>query len=449
VRRRLALLSLAVSSLVVVAFLVPLGILVRNQAENRALTRGERFSQSIAASLAVVGSAENGPGVTPQLATVVIDAFGEPEETSVIFPDGTVVGTPIAISSNVESAQAGAAFTARIPGGAEVLVPVLVADSPTTEGTVVVRTFVSDEELTEGVLTAWLMLGALGLFLIIVAMIAADRLGQSIVRPVTDLSRAAHRLGNGDLETRVDPAGPAEIAEVGEAFNSLAGRLGDLLEAERESVADLSHRLRTPLTALRLQAETVSDREDSDALLADVGRMETAVDSMIAQARGRSTYTQPITPTDLGAVVTHRSAFWQILADEQGRATSVIVEPGDHLVPIPADELGALIDVLIENVFAHTSQGIGYQIRVRSLGDGRSELVVEDAGSGFDGLGVVRRGRSTSGSTGLGLDIVARTAERHGGSFRIGEAHSGGALVGVVLGRTEGSGSEEIPSEAF
>ncbi|MEA2010144.1 MAG: HAMP domain-containing sensor histidine kinase [Actinomycetota bacterium] len=441
-RRRLAFLSLAVSSLVVIAFLIPLGILVRNQAENRALTRGERFSQSIAASLAVAGSSESGPGVTPDLATVVMDAFGDPEGTSVIFPDGTVVGTPTEISDNIERAQAGAAFTARIVGGAEVLVPVLVADSPTTEDTVVVRTFVSDEELTEGVLIAWAMLGALGVFLIVVAIIAADRLGQSIVRPVTDLSRAAHRLGNGDLETRVDPAGPEEIAEVGEAFNILAGRLGDLLEAERESVADLSHQLRTPLTALRLQAETVADREDADALLADVGRMETAVNSMIEEARGRSSYAQPVSVSDLGEIVTHRAAFWQILADEQGRATSVIVEPGDHLVPAPAHELGALIDVLIENVFAHTPQGTGYQIRVRELGDGGTEFVLEDAGSGFGGLGVVRRGESTSGSTGLGLDIVARTAERYGGSFRIGDARSGGALVGIVFGVAEGGGEE-------
>jgi len=442
VRRQLAFLSLAVSSLIVVAFLVPLGILVRNQAENRALTRGERFSQSIAASLAVAGSAEGGPGVTPELATVVIDAFGKPEGTSVIFPDGTVVGTPTEISSNVELAQAGAAFTARIPGGAEVLVPVLVADSPTNEGTVVVRTFVTDEELTEGVLTAWLMLGALGVFLILVAMIAADRLGQSIVRPVTDLSRAAHRLGSGDLETRVDPAGPAEITEVGEAFNVLAGRLGDLLEAERESVADLSHRLRTPLTALRLQAETVSDPEDSEALLADVERMEMAVDAMIAEARGRSRYEQPNPMSDLGEVVSHRSAFWQVLADEQGRAATVIVEPGDHPVPVPSNELGALVDVLIENVFGHTPQGIGYQIRVRMLDDGRSELMVEDGGSGFGGPGVVRRGASTSGSTGLGLNIAAKTAERSGGSLRIDDAEAGGALVAVVFGSVSG-GAED------
>ena len=84
-----------------------------------------------------------------------------------------------------------------------------------------------------------------------------------------------------------------------------------------------------------------------------------------------------------------------------------------------------------------------------SLGDDRSELVVEDAGLGFDGPGVVRRGKSTSGSTGLGLDIVARTAERYGGSFRIGESHSGGAPVGIVLRGIDGSDPEETPNETL
>ena len=445
-RRRLAFLALAVSSLVVVAFLVPLGILVRNQAENRALTRGERFSQSIAASLAVAGASDGGPGVSPQLARLVIDAFGEPEGTSVIFADGEVVGTPATITASIERAQAGAAFTARVTGGAEVLVPVLAADSPASEGTVVVRTLVSDEELTEGVIQAWAMLAVLGVFLIGIAVLAADRLGQSIVRPVTELSRAAHRLGDGDLEARVEPAGPEEIAEVGEAFNKLAGRLDELLEAERESVADLSHRLRTPLTALRLQVETISERRDAEALLADITRLEVAVDAMIAEAR-RDSRGVPTDPTsDVGEVVSHRSAFWQILADEQGRATAVVVEPGEHRVPVPPDELGALIDVLIENVFGHTPQGAGYRITVRSLRDGGTELRVEDSGPGFEALSAVRRGESTSGSTGLGLDIVARTAERSGGALRIGEARSGGGLVSVVFGPL--SEDETNPSPA-
>jgi len=432
-RRQLAFLSLAVSSLVVVAFLVPLGFLVRNQAETRALTSGERFAEAIAASLAVAGSGPTGP--TLDVAEAVVEAFGRPEGVTVIFPDGAAAGSEAEVAENIELAREGAAFTARTPGGAEILVPVLTADSPAAENTIVVRAFVPGEELQRGVATAWALLFALGVFLVLVAMAAADRLGSSIVRPVTDLSDAARKLGEGDLSTRVEPQGPEEIAEVGEAFNFLAGRLGELVEAERESVADLSHRLRTPLTALRLQAETLSDRREAAALLADVDRMEVAVDDMISEARrGRAAAESEPAATDLGVVVRHRAAFWQVLADEQGRPTSLLVSSDDHPVAMTGAELGAVVDVLIENVFAHTPSGVGYILRVRRSRDGGSVLTVADEGSGFRDVSVVRRGASSRGSTGLGLDIVARAAERTGGGLRIGNAAAGGAEVVVAFG---------------
>jgi len=185
-------------------------------------------------------------------------------------------------------------------------------------------------------------------------------------------------------------------------------------------------------------------------LLADVAQVEAVVDSMIAEARHHSKETESARSSDLGAVVTHRSSFWQVLADEQGRATSIIIEPGEHFVPVSADELGALVDVLIENVFAHTPQGIGYHIRVRGMGEGRSELTIEDCGPGFGAASVVRRGASGSGSTGLGLDIVSRTAERSGGAVRTGEAAAGGARVAVAFGAEPGPierGSEEDRSD--
>ncbi len=468
-RKRLALLALAVSSIVVIAFLVPLGILVRNQAQDRALSRAERISGSVAAGLGVAGTvagiavdSSDTPAedirdalgddetfaaveewldqvlrdrttITPQLAQAMLDAFSNPAGTSVIFPDGTVVGADVDESPNLSQAQGGAALTAAIPGGAEVLVPVITEAG----GAVVVRSFVSGAEMSQGVAVAWTMLVSLGLVLMGIAVAAADRLGRSIVKPVTELSAAARSLGEGNLGTRVEPEGPEEIAEVGEAFNFLARRLADLLEAERESVADLSHRLRTPLTALRLQAETMSNREDVAGLIEDIDRLEAAVDVMIVEARSPQRSGTLDGEVDLGAIVDHRAAFWQVLADEQGRPTSVLVEPGDHRVSVPPDELGALVDVLIGNVFTHTPEGVGYVIRVGTTQDGRSELIVEDDGPGFPSSGAIRRGESGSGSTGLGLDIVARSAERSGGGVRLGEAREGGARVEVVFGQGE------------
>lgn len=432
-RKRLALLSLAITSIVVIAFLVPLGILVQNQAQNRALTRAEFFAQSIAAGLGVAGSVRGAPAVDPELAQAVLDAFSNPPGTSVVFANGVVVGEPFDPSLDLDQAMAGAALTAAIPGGAEVLVP-LVSTDPRIGGTIVVRSFVSTNEMSEGVAIAWGMLIALGVALTAIAVAAADRLGRSIVKPVTELSAAARRMGEGDLKTRVEPEGPEEIAEVGEAFNFLAQRLEELLEAERESVADLSHRLRTPLTVLRLQVETATDRDDLVSLLADVERMEAAVNAMIEEARSPSRAPDEAAEADLAAVVDHRAAFWQVLADEQGRPTSMVTESGDHRVPVSADELGALVDVLIGNVFTHTDEGVGYLIRVRTADDDRSELIVEDAGRGFIASDALRRGHSSSGSTGLGLDIVARTAEGSGGTVRLGESSNGGARVEVVFG---------------
>jgi signal transduction histidine kinase len=439
-RRRLAFLSLAVASLVVVAFLVPVAILIRNQAQSTALRTAERDTQSVAAALAVAGSTGRQGRITAASTEAILLAFGEPEGLSIILPDDTVVGTPVALSANVEQARRGAAFPARTEGGVEVLVPVLLADPFGTQGAVVVRAFVPEEELSRGVSIAWAMLVGLGVAIIAIAMIAADRLGRSVVRPVTELSEAAHRWGEGELDTRVVPGGPEEIAEVGEAFNTLAGRLDALLVAERESVADLSHRLRTPLTALRLQAETLSDSEESAALKYDIDELELAVDALIQQARSRSIETQVDEKADLGEVVRHRSEFWQILADEQGRPTALRVSAGAHQVQLSRTELGALIDVLIENVFAHTPVGSGYQISVGNIPDGRSELGVSDEGPGFADLGVLDRGRSGAGSTGLGLDIVVRTAERTGGGVRLGSSADGGAEITVVFGESTSSG---------
>lgn len=427
-RRRLALLALAISSIVVIAFLVPLGILVRNQAQNRALTRAERFSQSVAAGLGVAGRVSETAVITPDLAESVLDAFSNPPGTSIFFPTGLILGEEFEPSLYLDQALAGRALTAAIEGGAEVLVPVVATGLPESGGTIVVRSFVSTEEMSQGVTVAWTMLVGLGIVLIGISLVAADRLGRAIVTPVDELSAAARRMGEGDLDTRVEPSGPDEIAEVAEAFNFLSRRLADLVEAERESVADLSHRLRTPLAALRLQVELIGDRDEAVGLSEDLDRLEVAVDQLIEEARSPQRTDGEVAVADLGAVIEHRAAFWQVLADEQGRPTSLFVGPGDHRVALATDELGALVDVLIGNIFTHTNEGVGYRIRIRTADGGRSELIVEDEGAGFPD-GSLARGQSSSGSTGLGLDIVARSADRAGGTITLDSSPEGGARV--------------------
>ena len=177
-----------------------------------------------------------------------------PRATSILLPDGTLIGTappgsPQSNATAVSRARAGEAFTLLGDDGAQVVVPVV-----TERGTVVVRTAVSGGDLRQGVATAWLIFAGLGAVLLFIAVVGADRLGRRVSAPVTELAAVAHRLRAGELDARAVPRGPVETVELGAALNRLADRIGELLTAEREAVADLSHRLRTPVTALRLDA---------------------------------------------------------------------------------------------------------------------------------------------------------------------------------------------------
>ena len=113
----------------------------------------------------------------------------------------------------------------------------------------------------------------------------ADQLARSLVRPLTALARASDRLAAGDLSARAAVAGPPEVRRAGAGLNRLAVRIGELLAHERETVADLSHRLRTPLTALRIDAESLRDGAEMERLLADVDSVERTVSEIIREAR--------------------------------------------------------------------------------------------------------------------------------------------------------------------
>ena len=353
----------------------------------------------------------------------MLDAFGTPANAGIFLPDGTVVGTGDPADPDVAVSRSGTAFTADTPDGAAVLVPVITADA-----TIVIRVAVPTEDLREGVTRAWSILGLLALLLILVAVTGADRLGRSIVDPVARLRRATAALAAGDLHARVRPDGPPEIAEVSRAFNDLAERLGDLLQEEREAAADLSHGLRTPLTALRLQVEGLADSNVRLQLLDDVTALESAVGEVIREARSRGD--EAIRHADLAAVARGRAEFWAALAAEQDRAFTIDIPREAALVHANPADATTVVDTLMENVFAHTPSGAAIAVRVDPA---RALLTVSDGGPGFDPAGLAR-GSSRGRSTGLGLDIVRRIAERSGGSMSVSRSPLGGASVEVRFG---------------
>ena len=418
-RRSLALVALAVTTLVVTAFVVPLGLTVRNQARERAIVAAERSAQQVAA---LIGVAAAGGLQTGDVQNALAVA-GAPD-VSVFLSDGSVLGSPADIDESVIDARTGRAVVIDTAEGRVVAVPVT-----SREGVLVVRVVATTAAMTAGVTPAWLFLAGLGLALIAGATLVADRMARSFTRPVSELADTARRLGTGDLTARARPNGPPEIAAVAGAINDLAGRLGEMLAAERESVADLSHRLRTPLTALRLEADRIAEGEERDRVVTLVERLDGAVDGLIHQARrGRLTGGEA---SDLADLVRRRIVFWGVLAEEQGRPLVANVPTAPLSVKADGDELAAVVDALIGNVFTHTAPGTSFRVEVEKRGT-LAVLQVADSGDGFPpGVEVERRGESGAASTGLGLDIVKRLAEQAGGAMKLGRAPEGGAAVVV------------------
>lgn len=305
---------------------------------------------------------------------------------------------------------------------------------------------------TASALTTWSLLAAVAVVLVAASVLIVDRLAVRMVRSVRALIDAASAIGEGDLEVRVEPSGPRELAEAGHVVNRMAGRLATSRTNERELVADLSHRLRTPLTALRLDADAL-DSDDTSVgsfsaaeldrrrairrIRQAIATLEGEVDVLINTTRKAVAIDNGPSLCDVSEVVRDRMVFWSALAEDQHRPHQVIGAQGRMPVRVPRTELAAALDAVLGNVFRYTPQGAAFEVAVTRR-DGYVAIRVDDAGPGIaDPDRALRRGASGQGSTGLGLDIVRRVAEQANGWVNIDRARLGGASVVMFLADAE------------
>ncbi|MFG2140447.1 sensor histidine kinase [Streptomyces sp. NPDC048650] len=438
-RHSILRLTAATTALVLAALLVPLSLLARSHAADRATADATARAHSLATGL---GRSLAEPAGRRAAAAIVASANGpDLPRTSVILADGTVLGPAAPVTDAVRLARYGRAFSYEPAGGGRaVLVPV----QGVAGGTAVVQVGLGDRQLYAGTLTSSLAFAGIGAGLMLLGLLFADRLGSRLVGSTRRLAAVADRLAGGDLTARAEPSGPPELRLVAGQLNHLADRIHGFLTAERENAADLAHRLRTPVAALRLDAEGLRDPAEAERIAADVAALERSVDEVIRTARKplREDGDGPVR-TDLAAVVRARSDFWRPLAEDQGRALTCTAPPVGTPVPVAADaaELAAAVDALIGNVLDHTPEGAGMRLTVAGEAPG-GRLTVEDDGPGFPAGHVPERGRSGGGSTGLGLDIVRRAAQESGGAVEFGSGAGGGARITATFGGgAEGRGT--------
>ncbi|GAA2452752.1 sensor histidine kinase [Streptomyces lavendulocolor] len=427
--------ALAVTVMVVVAFAVPLGLVIKEMARDRAFTNAERQAAAIGTSLSITTD-------RAQLDRAVASTQAGAAGHLAVHIPASGGGTPMEIGAGRATAKDLAtvqrvprASTAEVPGGYALLQPTAIS----TGQIAIVEVYVPEGEVTNGLATAWLILAGVGIALVVGSVAVADRLGVRMVQPAQRLAHAAHDLGEGRLGARVPEDGPAELKSAAVAFNSMADQVVRLLANERELAADLSHRLRTPLTVLRLNAASLGDGPAAEQTRAAVEQLEREVDTIIRTAREAKPQTQATGPgagCDASEVVRERMEFWSALAEDEGRKVRLAGVERPVRIPVARPELVAALDALLGNVFRHTPEGTAFSVDVHN-GDDAVIVLVSDAGPGIaDPEAAMARGNSGArdGSTGLGLDIVRRVAESTGGDVRIGRSVLGGTEVRVWIG---------------
>ena len=303
-----------------------------------------------------------------------------------------------------------------------------------------VRVTQSVEALGDRVRRNVLVLVGVGLIALALGLALAWVLAGSLSRPLRALARTARRVERGELDARAEVTGATEQREVALAFNDMTERLGQVLAAQREFVANASHQLRTPLTGLRLRLEAAGlkagDPELERELRAaedEVERLTRLLNALLTLARegDRPDLREPASLARAGEAAYER---WLARAEQTGHVLELERGP-DTWVRAREEDLAIVLDNLVENALNYAPAGT----RVVVEWDGAGRLAVLDEGPGI-AAGEERhlferfhRGRSDRAGTGLGLAIVETLARRWGGSATIRNRAGGGARAEVVL----------------
>ncbi|GLZ38541.1 ATP-binding protein [Actinokineospora sp. NBRC 105648] len=259
----------------------------------------------------------------------------------------------------------------------------------------------------------------------VVAIVTARRLA----RPLRHVADRASRLGAGDF--RLDSAryDLFELDMVAEALDASATALAQLVQRERDLVGDVSHQLRSRLTALQLRLEALTTIPDEDAAgeareaLEQAERLADVLDELLAAAReARAVGAEPV---DLARELTTIADEWREMLRSEGRSLRLRITPG-LLARVTPARLREAIGVLLDNAMRHG----GGTVTISSRGGepiGADTVVVEvtDAGAGVpDSLvpHIFERGVSGGGSTGLGLALARALVDSDGGRLELSTA---------------------------
>jgi signal transduction histidine kinase len=364
--------------------------------------------------------------------------------------------TPVDLADPVVHAAVQAALAGRAPQTGSTLLPwrtapLVVAEPVLLGGELlgVAVTVSATGHVRDIILGWWGALAGGALVAIALAVLAALPVVRWVLRPVRRLDDATAQLGAAVVKGEdVDPAGiqggPPELRRLSESFDQLAATVSTTLAAQRAFVADASHQLRNPLTALRLRLGNLAGHLAPEAVahqtaaIAEADRLGRILDELLAMARAESGTVEPV-EVDVDQVVKQRVSAWQAVATHRNVTLVLAGEQGGRAL-VPPRGLEAILDALLENALKFTGDGTLVEVEVRRA-DGVVSVGVRDHGPGLRADELSRatdrfwrsREHQNVHGTGLGLAIVARIVERVSGTVEVSTPDGGGLLVKIRL----------------
>ncbi|MFL5825603.1 MAG: histidine kinase dimerization/phospho-acceptor domain-containing protein [Thermoleophilaceae bacterium] len=393
-RRRLVSSTAVIALASVFVLGVPLGLVESARVRSDAAGRLEREADAVAG--AIDDRLEAGQALVPaQLSRYVKSGH----RVQITTRDGARLGVGSPIRGGVTRARAGTSRGA-----------VVVAEAPTSEA-------------RARVTRAWLLIASLAVGGVAAAIGLAFVQARRLAQPLESLAHSSARLGAGDFSMRAGRFSIPEVDALARVLDGSAERIARLVAREREFSANVSHQLRTPITALRLRLEELGlrtvpaeDRAELDAALAEMDRLEATISDLLAYAR-RESAGQAV-DLDLAELVRQHAATWRLLFARAGRHLNVLAP-----IPVPArasaGAIGQVLDVLLDNALAHGGGLTTISVEVQG---GRALVAVEDEGPGIApaaAVGIFERGSSESGGTGIGLHLAHVLAASEGGQLRL------------------------------
>ena len=465
-RRRLLLSYLALTLFVLVVLEVPLGVIYARRQLGELTAQVER--DAVVTATVVEDALEAGQTVD---AAVLLHRYAQDTGARVVVVDARGVavadssdsgtGTSFANREEIVKALSGKVATGTRHSatlGTELLyVAVPVASGGVVHGAV--RITYPTTALDARIRRSWLTLVGVAAVSLLAAAGVAAALARSVSGPLQRLQRVAIDIGHGGLDIRAPTnEGPPEVRALAGAFNDTAERLAGLLASQDAFVADASHQLRSPLTALRLRLENLEAevdgeaREDLRAAASETRRLSRTVDELLALARAdRAAGTPPTGVVDAVATLEDRRAAWTALAAE--RDVTLAVER-ETAAPVPTvratpDRLVQVLDNLLANALEAAPPGTAVVLKACSAATpGFVELHVLDRGPGLSDEARARafdrfwRGAKRVppddglGGSGLGLSIARRLVRADGGDIHLAPRPGGGtdAVVRLAVG---------------